>query len=256
MTPLKNTQRFSDRVEDYVRYRPSYPAAALDALGELAGFNATTVVADIGSGTGIFAQLLLPHCARVYGVEPNEPMRAAGERLLGGNPKFSSVDGTAEMTNLADASVDLVTAAQAFHWFDVPACRREFSRILRPGGSVALIWNERLTDETPFLAEYERMLKRHAIDYRPATRTNIDLSALGTFYAPRGFSMREFPNQQCFDYPGLKGRLLSSSYAPGVGHPGHAPMIADLESLFAQHAEQGTVTFFYSTKVFVGKCCS
>jgi len=225
----------------------------IDALRELAGLNATTVAADIGSGTGIFARMILPCCARVYGVEPNEPMRSAGDRFLGGNQKFSSIAGTAEATGLADRSVDLVTVAQAFHWFDVTRCRREFARILRPSGSVALIWNERLTDATPFLTAYELLLKKHAIDYQQATSRNIDPAAVTAFYAPEGCALREFSNEQRFDYAGLKGRLLSSSYAPNVGHPGHAPMLGELESLFTRYAESGTVTFRYLTKLFVGR---
>jgi len=145
-----------------------------------------------------------------------------------------------------------VTAAQAFHWFDVPACRREFARILRPGGAVALIWNQRLTDDTPFLIAYEMLLKQHATDYAQVVSRHIDPAALTAFYAPEDFRMREFSNELRFDYAGLKGRLLSSSYAPNVGHPGHAPMLTALESLFARYAEKGTVTFCYATKVFVG----
>lgn len=248
-----STQRFSDRVENYVRFRPSYPPGVIETLRKQAGLNSRAEVADIGSGTGIFAALLLPHAARVFGVEPNAAMRAAGESFLGGDARFISVAGTAETTGLPDASVDLVTAAQAFHWFDVPACRREFARILRPGGGVALIWNERLVDATPFLADYETLLRRHATDYARVNHANVDAGAAAALFAQQGFTLVEFPNEQSFDFEGLKGRVLSSSYAPNVGHPGHEPMLRDLEDLFRRHAEEGRVAFRYTTKLYHGR---
>ena len=254
MSSSANTQRFSDRVENYIRYRPSYPAGVIATLREKAGLHASAAVADIGSGTGIFSQLLLPHCAQVYGIEPNEPMRSAGERLLAGNPNFTSLVGTAEKTGLPAASVDLVTAAQAFHWFDIPACRREFSRILRNGGYVALIWNERLVEATPFLADYESLLKKYATDYEQVNHANIDAAALSAFYAPNGYSVTEFPNSQKFDYAGLKGRVLSSSYAPNIGHPNHEIMMRGLKALFQRHQQDETVTFQYTTKLYIGRC--
>jgi SAM-dependent methyltransferase len=250
---LAPTLRFSDRVEDYVRHRPSYPAALIDSLREHAGLGPSSVVADVGSGTGIFAQLLLPHCARVFGVEPNAAMRAAGERLLAGWPNFARIAGTAESTGLPDASVDLITAAQAFHWFDAPACRREFSRIVRPGSPVALVWNERLVEATPFLAEYESMLRRRAIDYGKVNHTNVGAAALGAFFGPGGCTTAEFSIEQLFDFAGLRGRLLSSSYAPNIGHPGHEALMGELASLFERHAREGHVSFHYASRLLVGR---
>jgi SAM-dependent methyltransferase len=249
---LRTTERFSDRVENYVRFRPSYPPEAIDALCRQAGLKSDSRVADVGSGTGIFAALLLPHAARVFGVEPNAAMRAVGERSFGGDARFVSVAGTAEATGLPGESVDLVTAAQAFHWFDASACRREFARILRPGGRVALIWNERLVDATPFLAAYEALLRRHATDYALVNHANLDASAVGAFYEPRDFTLIEFPNEQRFNFEGLKGRLLSSSYAPNAGHPAHGPMLRELEEIFGRHAEGGMVAFRYTTKLYLG----
>lgn len=247
------TQRFSDRVENYVRFRPSYPPGVIETLREQAGLNPGARVADIGSGTGIFAALLLPHAARVLGVEPNAAMREAGDQALGGDPRFVSVAGTAEATSLPDASVDLVTAAQAFHWFDAPACRRELARILRPGGTVALVWNERLVEATPLLADYEALLRRHATDYAQVNHAHIDAAAVGAFYAPQKFTVAEFPNEQSFDLDGLRGRLLSSSYAPNVGHPGHVPMLCELKELFSRHAEDGRVVLCYTTRLYLGR---
>lgn len=247
------TERFTDRVDAYVRHRPSYPSGIVDTLRQRAGLGSASVVADIGSGTGIFTKLLLPHCARVFGVEPNDAMRAAGERFLTGSQNFTSVAGTAEATGLPDKSVDLVTAAQAFHWFLLPECRREFARILRAGGAIALIWNERLTGATPFLIAYEKLLERRATDYAQVNHVKIDAKALSEFFGPAGFTLTEFPNEQGFDYAGVEGRLLSSSYAPTSENPDHAPMLAELRALFDQHAQGGRVSFRYTTKLYLGK---
>jgi len=252
-TSLAPTRRFSDRVENYTRHRPSYPAGVIDTLRHHAGLTPAAVVADIGSGTGIFSRILLPRCAKVFGVEPNDAMRQEAERLLAGDARFSSVPGAAEATGLPDASVDLVTSAQAFHWFDPSLARREFLRILRPGGFVALVWNERLVHATPFLSDYEALLARHAADSAQVRQTRLKPSALAGFYGPGGFATAEFPSGQRFDFEGLKGRLLSSSCAPNVGHPGHEAMIADLADLYARHAREGFVSLLYTTKVHYGR---
>lgn len=247
------TTRFSDRVADYVRYRPSYPAGVVETLRRAAGLGPAAEVADIGSGTGIFSALLLPFCARVRGVEPNDAMRAAAERRFAGDPRFVSVAASAEATTLPDNSVDLVVAAQAFHWFATADCRREFARILRPGGSVALVWNERETSATPFLSEYEALLHRRATDYAKVNHANVDAHAIAAFFSPVACSLAQFPNEQRFDFEALKGRLLSSSYAPNAGQPGHAEMIADLADLFSRHAQGGSVSFLYTTKLYFGR---
>ena len=162
---LNSTERFSSRVENYVKYRPSYPAAVLQLLSMRCGLDATSTVADVGSGTGILTELLLETGAEVFAVEPNREMRAAAEKLLSDYGRFRSVDGTAEATTLQAACVDLVTASQAFHWFDVQKSRRELGRILRPRAWVALIWNERPMVAVPLLDEYDALLRRHAPDY-------------------------------------------------------------------------------------------
>ena len=247
------TERFSDRVENYTRYRPSYPDGVLETLSQHANLSATAQVADIGSGTGIFSELLLPRCARVFGIEPNEAMRQAAQRRLSATARFTSLPGTAEATGLPPASVDLVTAAQAFHWFNPPEARREFIRILRPGGFVALVWNERHTDTTPFLSDYEHLLARHAPDYAKVNHANVKPSDLAAFYGRDGCVTAEFPSEQRFDFAGLKGRLLSSSYAPNVGHPGHDAMIAALAALYSRHAQDDWVSFLYTTRLYYGR---
>jgi SAM-dependent methyltransferase len=210
------------------------------------------VVADIASGTGIWTRALLVNGNRVYGVEPNAEMRQAGERLLATFPKFISVDGKAEATTLGDASVDFVTAAQAAHWFDRAAARREFQRILRPEGWLVLLWNERDVDGTPFLRDYEQLLLHYGTDYADV-RHERTTEAVNEFFDPMPHEEGAFPLRQEFDYAGLEGRLLSSSYAPGPGHPKHASMLRELRRIFERHAADGRVAFDYKTRVYFGK---
>ena len=247
-----STQRFSHRVANYVRYRPSYPRAILGVL-EQCGLTPAWVIADIGSGPGNLTRLFLDHGNEVYGVEPNSPMREAGERLLAGYPRFVSIEGTAEATTLAASSVDLVTAGQSFHWFDPQATKQEFRRILRPPHWVALVWNERQLNATPFLAAYERLVQEYATDDTSVGQgTTVDPSVLTSFFGTEGYSITTVGNTQVFDFDGLRGRLLSSSYAPEPGHPRHQAMLADLHHLFDRHQAQGYVTVSYDTRVYLG----
>jgi SAM-dependent methyltransferase len=251
--PASNaTSRFSDRVENYVRYRPGYPAEALRALQDECGLTARHVVADIASGTGIWTRMLLENGNAVFGVEPNAEMRASGERLLAGFSAFTSVAGTAEATTLPDASVDFVTAAQAAHWFDRAGSRREFARILRPGGWLVLLWNERLTNSTSFLCEYEQLLLTFGTDYADV-RHERTTDAVNEFFDPAPFQERGFAMRQEFDYAGLEGRLLSSSYAPGPEHSKYAAMLAELRHLFEKHAVAGRVGIDYITRTYFGQ---
>jgi SAM-dependent methyltransferase len=251
--PASNaTSRFSDRVENYVRYRPGYPPEALRALEAECGLVQNAEVADIASGTGIWTRMLLENGNRVFGVEPNTEMREAGERLLAGFSNFTIVAGCAEATTLPDHSVDFVTAAQAAHWFDRAGARREFLRILKPGGWLVLLWNERNTDSTPFLRDYEQLLLTYGTDYKEV-RHERTTAAVNEFFDPAPFEERAFPMRQEFDYAGLEGRLLSSSYAPGPGHPLHASMLRELKKIFETHQVQQKVAFDYTTRVFFGR---
>jgi SAM-dependent methyltransferase len=244
------SERFSDRVEDYAKYRPGYPDGLFDLLAGECGLRKGCVVADLGSGTGIFAKALLARSATVYAVEPNAPMRAAAERDLSGDERFHSVAATAECTGLADASVDLVTCAQSFHWFDKPAAKKEFRRVLKPGGWAALVWNERLDDASPFMVAYERALWDHCPDYANADHRNSVEDELREFFAPIPMQTASFPNQQRFGLDGLIGRSLSSSYAPKPGSQQHAPFLEKLGELFEQNNHGGRVTFAYETKAY------
>jgi SAM-dependent methyltransferase len=241
------TKRFSNRVDDYVRFRPTYPAAVVDLLQSEAGLAPSSLIADIGSGTGISAKLFLDHGNTVFGVEPNREMRHAAEMSLDQYPRFRSVDARAEDTTLADHSVDFVVAGQAFHWFDRANCRIEFARILRPGGRVVLMWNNRFTDTTPFLREYEQLICDFAIDYRQVDHRQIDIPAITEFFTPCSFQFRSAPNHQLFDLVGLLGRIASSSYMPVAGHPNHTRMVEAQERLFNQHQQNGRVEIQYDT---------
>lgn len=251
------TERFSSRVADYVRFRPRYPAALIDLMREVCGLDARHVVADVGSGTGFLAELFLANGNVVYGVEPNREMRLAGEAFLEGWPAFHSVDGTAEATTLADGSVDLIVAGQAFHWFDPARTRAEFARILRPGGWVGLIWNSRHIDTTPFLRAYEALLRRYGTDYEAVVHRTIssgDVATLTAFFAPNAFAKRVAGlNRQALDFEGIKGRLLSASYVPQAGEPGYEEMLADLRAAFDEHNEDGVICLDYDTELFYGR---
>jgi SAM-dependent methyltransferase len=246
------TARFSDRVENYVRYRPGYPREVLDLLRDECGLDSRHVVADIASGTGLFTQLLLENGNPVFAVEPNAEMRAMGSLELKSYSRLTPVDGRAEETTLDSGSVDFVTAAQAAHWFDLKRTRAEFARILKPQGWCVLIWNERRTESTPFLREYERLLLNYATDYQEVRHEKTTTSLIDDFFAPALCGERVFSLNQEFDYEGAAGRLLSSSYAPLEGHLSHAPMMEELQRIFREHAVDGKIVFEYDTRVFYG----
>lgn len=247
------TRRFSSRVEDYARYRPGYPRALLGLLEGECGLTPGSAVADVGSGTGLLSELFLRNGNRVYGVEPNGEMRGAGAVLLAGYPNFVSVEGRAEATTLEGGSVDFVTAGQAFHWFEPAGARREFVRILRPGGWVVLVWNDRRTSGTPFLEDYERLLLEYGTDYREVSMKYMEEPSLSTLFGGAEVRTADFDNEQVFDLEGLRGRLTSSSYSPEPGHPNFAPMMRALEDLFRRHERGGRVVVNYDTKIFYGR---
>jgi SAM-dependent methyltransferase len=247
------TSRFSSRVENYIRYRPKYPQAVVKLLEDECGLTPVSIVADVGSGTGILTELFLRNGNRVFGVEPNREMREAGERLLAAYPNFLSVEGRSEATRLESSSVDFITAGQAFHWFERETTRREFARLLRPGGWVVLVWNDRRTQGTRFLEDYERMLIRYGTDYCEVTVKHANEDLIGSFFGEGGFRSRSFDNLQLLNFDELKGRLLSSSYIPEASDARFAPMMRELEDIYARHNRDGRVSFDYDTKVFYGQ---
>jgi len=253
-TPSRDpTQRYSDRVAEYERYRPGYPPALVAYLRERGALPASARVADVGSGTGISTAVFLDAGAVVFAVEPNDAMRTAAVRRLGGRTGFHSIAGRAEATGLADASVDLVAAGTAFHWFARDATRTEFARIVKPDGHVALFWNVRSL-VSPFMREYEAVLREHSAEYAATNAgQRADDAAIRAFFAPSAFDEATFANAQAVDFDALLGRVLSSSYAPRPGEPTYEPIAAALRASFARHAGNGRVAMLYDTHLYLGR---
>ena len=246
--------RFSNRAEYYARSRPGYPVAVITLLHKEAVWRPDSVIADIGAGTGISSELFLRHGNCVFAVEPNADMRASAESLRVRYPFFRLMEGTAEVTGLAARSVDIVTAATAFHWFDPAKTRVEFARILKPGGHVVLLWNERHSEASPFLQAYEEMLQRFGTDYKQ--RWGSERKSVGTkvdefFQGP--FETRRFNNPQHLDFDSLHARVLSASYAPLPGQPNYAEMMTAMREIFDHEQHDGKVTFEYETIVYFGQ---
>ena len=249
---LDPTKRFTNRVQNYVKSRPRYPAAIIPLLTTECGLTSESLIADLGSGTGFLSELFLKNGNHVLGVEPNLEMRAAGEQILANYPKFKSVDGAAESTGLASASVDFITAGQAFHWFDRKAARKEFERILKSNGWVVIVWNGFQADKSPVVAGYQHVLLRYGTDYRGVGREIAD-TKVETFFSPGKCKVARFEFQQCFDYEGFKGRVLSASYAPEPGQPNYEPMVEELREIFRANEKDGKVVFDYDTEVYYGQ---
>jgi SAM-dependent methyltransferase len=252
MTFADAKQRFSNRVADYVRYRPGYPAAVLDLLRADCDLRPSQVIADIGSGTGFLSELFLKNGNRVYGVEPNSEMRQAGEEYLASYDGFSSIEGSAESTTLGDSSIDFVTAGQAFHWFEPEKTRAEFRRILRPQGWVVAIWNFREM-ETPFARAYEDILLKYGTDYTRVRDSYPQAHDIQGFFLGEEFLQHTLPNVRLLDWDGLAGLLRSGSYVPREGHANFAPMMDALGELFRAHQEDGRVRMEYATHLYAGR---
>jgi ubiquinone/menaquinone biosynthesis C-methylase UbiE len=245
------TERFGNRVDNYAKYRPQYPGAMLEFIRTVAPLSA--IVADIGSGTGILTKQLLSAGFEVYAIEPNDPMRSEAERSLSVEPLFHSVKGSAESTSLPDRSMDFITSAQAFHWFDRGKAKPEFQRILRPGRWTALIWNERQVDTSTFSWKYEELLRNKAPEYRQVDHRNVSAGDISAFFEPGQVIVKKFPNAQQLGREAFIGRVLSSSYVPLAGEPGHRDIVAAAERLFDERAVEGTVSFEYETMLYLGR---
>jgi ubiquinone/menaquinone biosynthesis C-methylase UbiE len=244
--------RFSDRVQNYVKYRPHYPEQIIPFLlsqNELI-FTPFSIVADIGSGTGILTELFLKAGTQVYGIEPNDDMRTAGELYLSKYKQFHSIKGTAEATTLPEKSIDLIVVGQAFHWFNKILCKKEFNRILKADGNVVLIWNTRKLKGVPFFEAYEDFLIKYGTDY---IKIKEKANEFDDFFPNNKFKAMHFPNFQDFDLEGLTGRLLSSSYIPLKGKPNYENMINELYQIFNKFQQNNRVRFEYDCEVYYGK---
>ena len=246
-------KRFSDRVENYVKYRPHYPEALLEFMKTECGLDQGSVIADVGSGTGISSELFLYNGNKVYAVEPNDEMRSAAEKIFSNDKNFISVNASAEETGLENNSVDFIIAGQAFHWFDLGKSKSEFRRILKKDGYFFIIWNSRIFREG-FMDDYDDLLlMKFGTDYDKVNHENIDEEVIRGFFSPNEFSVRNFYIFQEFDFEGLKGRLLSSSYVPNADDPASAEMLIALEKLFDRYNINGKVKMEYDTVVYFGR---
>ena len=251
--PANALTRFSDRVGDYIKYRPGYPPEVLRVLKESCGLSSNSVIADIGSGPGNLARLFLENGNEIFAVEPNAEMRNAGQQLLGHHRQYHSIDGSAEDTHLASSSVSFVTAAQSFHWFDWPRAKVEFVRVLQPGGWVVLLWNDRRFESSPFQRDYEQLLLQFGTDNAQVkTQGRNAVEVISDFFSGR-FEKVCLDSSQFFDFEALKGRVLSASYAPKSDHPNYAVMLAELERIFRKHEQSAVVAFEYDTNIYFGQ---
>jgi SAM-dependent methyltransferase len=240
-------------VEDYARYRPGYPRELIETLRTDCGLHEGAAIADMGCGTGNLAVIFLENGNTVFGVEPNAAMRAACRKAMQRFHRFHQIGGRAEATGLRTASVDLVVAGQAFHWFEPAAARAEFRRILKAGGWVALAWNERGSGPSEFHDAYEAVLVRNGVDYAKIRAMRNDEGAIREFFQSGTVRRATYTHAQRFDFDGLKGRLMSSSYAPLSGHPSHEPMMRELREAFDRYQKDGYVQFPYETTMWYGQ---
>lgn len=243
-----STKRFSDRVEDYIKYRPGYPKDLIDILKRELNLDSKNIIADIGSGTGISSIPFLENGNRVYGIEPNKEMRLAAEEVLSQYPNFFSIEGTAEETSLASKTVDIIFCGQAFHWFDKSKSKKEFDRILKEQGHMVFVWNSRST-QSDFQKEYEKALLENIDEYKFVNHRNISDQEIEDFFAPKKMSIFKTDNKQSFDLEGLKGRLKSSSYCPKSGET-YDKLMTQIESIFYKYQSNNSIDFEYETQIY------
>lgn len=245
--------RFTDRVVDYLKYRPSYPNAVVDLIGERFRLGKDAVIADVGAGTGIFTRQLLNAGYEVFAVEPNHAMRQAAENQLMDFDGFKCIAGSAEQTELPDRQVDLVTAAQAFHWFEFESAQAEFRRVTRPPHRVMLVWNDRRNGDGGFNDAYEQFLLRWCDEYVNVRSNCQDDERLKKFFAGKLPDCSVFANHQLMNWEATQGRVKSCSYVPGPEDPRHVPMMCELRHLFDQFQQSGKVQIVYDTRVYCGQ---
>lgn len=250
-TMVSSSERFTNRVGDYVRYRPDYPIAATDELSAELSLASGMTVADIGAGTGLLTLSLMRTGANVIAIDPNEDMLAAAREYLAGHDNVRIIVGSAEETSLSEQSLDAITAGQAFHWFDHARAREEFLRVLKPGGMVALVWNAKAFGTSPFLAGYERILDERVPEFAEVRHETSGDAEIAEFYGSEP-TVYSFPHEQRFNWDGVLGRAMSSSYTPKPGHSNHESFVTALRNLFHEHAEDDTIAWPYTTMFYVG----
>ncbi|QDZ39315.1 methyltransferase domain-containing protein [Euhalothece natronophila Z-M001] len=248
-TPLHDQNplgRFSSRAENYARYRPTYPETAIALILDNLGDPSELVAADIGAGTGISSRLLAEQGVSVIAVEPNAEMREAAVP----HPQVTFQDGNAEATGLANESVDLIIACQAFHWFDPEPSLQEFHRILKPKGRLALMWND-WDESDQFTATYRQLIREASgrADVHHQHEQNLPLIEESELFGT--LRHHRFPYHQVLDWQSLQGRALSLSYTPQTGEA-HEQLMADLQLLHEQwKGERDRVAVLYYTNVYI-----
>lgn len=247
-----NTDLFSGKSVNYAKSRPRYPEGIISVLENHASMTRDSVIADVGSGTGILASLFLENGNSVFSVEPNSDMREMAMKDLSRYPGFHPVNGTAENTEMENASVDLIVAAQAFHWFDREKAGTEFRRIIRPGGSVALIWNDRIAETEGMNHDYESICMRFSPAYHGSGSSAVGEQVISDFFHGN-YSKFVLENTQELDLDGLMGRYFSASYAIGRDDPHYDMLVDSLEEAFEKNRDGNTVLLRYETRLYLGK---
>lgn len=244
MNPLS---RFSDRAADYAKYRPSYPEEAIAIILQGLGHPSQQVAADIGAGTGISSRLLAQQGVKVFAIEPNAAMRDAATP----HPLVEFHEGTAEATKLPDASVDLVTCFQAFHWFNPEPTLKEFNRILKRSGRLVVVWNDRQQDDE-FTQNYTHLVQL-ASNHHPAESRLVSVEPLLASPLFLDVNCYTFSYQQELDFEGLIGRTMSSSYIPKAGEL-HQQLLAGLIALYENNCNENDLVYIaYRTSVYLAQ---
>ncbi len=251
---INPTTRFSNTVKNYIRFRPGYPPEFLIFMKNELALDPNSIIADIGSGTGKLSRLFLENGNSLYGIEPNTEMRSAAEDLFDNYLNFHSLEGTAEAISLESHSIDFITAAQAFHWFDVDKTKKEFKRILKPNGYVLLIWNKRLDNKSAFMKDYNAFLENYSTDLQSINLRRVaNETGMNQFFGEGKFQMKRFEHFQQFDFSGVKGRYLSCSYAYQKEHPDYEKAMKQLNIIFDQHEQNGKLKMWYEMVVYFGR---
>ncbi len=250
ISQFQPTERFSSVVEDYSLYRPSYPNQLIHILQETYSLRPEHTIADVGAGTGILTELLLQNKNKVLAVEPNDRMREVCEQKLSVYPNFHSIKGTAESMDIEGNSIDLITCAQSFHWFDYGKTIPEFQRILKEDGIIALIWNERKHTEDGLMFQYENLLNDYCEEYKDINHKKLSYELFQTLFPDRDIKVHKIDNHQDMNLESFKGRLRSCSYCPKPEHKQYVPLMDEMDRLFSIFQNNGKVRFTYVTQLY------
>lgn len=249
---MDNTDKFSGRAESYVKARPDYASEMIHYITDKFGITENTIIADVGSGTGKFSKEFLKLGCKVFCVEPNDDMRNTAEKLLSSYPNFISVNGTCDNTALEDKSIDIVTVAQAFHWFDADKFKLECKRILKTGGTVVLAYNHRV-DSSEFVIENAEICKKFCPNFKGFSNKFNDtaISKINTFFNGK-YEIQKFPNNLTYSKEKFIERMLSASYSLTEKDNNFDEYIKALEQLFDKYSVDNIVTMPNESFSYIG----